>query len=178
MPKTSLEETVKLAKNGNADAIATLIAACLPTIRREASRAVYPGLDFEDAVQEGMIGLYNAVQTYKVEEDASFQTYATVCIHNAVATAGKTARAKKHGPLNSSQPITDETSTYGPEDLTIQKEQYQNALKRIETKLSSFERQVLKFYLEGKTYLEIAEICDTTQKAVDNAMQRLRRKLK
>ncbi len=178
MPKTSLEETVKLAKKGDADAIATLFATCLPTIRREASRAVYPGLDFEDAVQEGMIGLYKAVQTYKPEEEASFKTYATVCIHNAVASAGKIARAKKHGPLNSSRPITDEPSTYGPEDIAIQKEQYQNALKRIATKLSSFEQQVLKLYLEGKPYSEIAEICGTTQKAVDNAMQRLRRKLK
>ena len=172
------EEYICLAKDGSTKALAAVITELLPAVRGEAARVVYPGLDFEDAMQEGFIGLYRAIQTYSKREEASFKTYATVCIHNAVVSAGKKARAKKHRPLNYATEMVEDISVIGPEEVTIQKEQYDMLIECIRTKLSVLEQKALRLYIEGKSYSEIAVQCGITPKAVDNAMQRLRRKLK
>jgi RNA polymerase sigma factor, sigma-70 family len=171
-------QTVNLAKNGDARAMAVIAADMLPAIRRAAVRVTFPGLELDDAMQEGFIGLYHAVQTYREDTEASFKTYATVCIRNAVNSAGKKARAKKHAPLNFSVQIDEDFPELGPEEIAIQKEQYEALINNIATMLSVMEKDVLSAYIEGKSYSEIALQCGASIKAIDNAVQRIRKKLK
>lgn len=165
------------AKAGNEAALAALIARFMPVVRRYARRAAGPGLDFEDAVQEGIIGLFAAIESWRPGQGAGFPTYATVCIRNAVATAQKAARRKKHAPLNQSVPIPDNESVPGPEQRAIDAEQLQLVLQRARDSLSPLEKQVLRLYLDGYSYAEIAGRLNRSSKTVDNALARIRRKL-
>lgn len=173
-----MEDLVAQARQGQDGALAAVIAKMLPVIHGAAGRAVCPGLDFDDAVQEGLIGLFHAMQAFDCTAAASFKTYGSVCIQNAISSAGKKARAKKHSPLNDYLPIDEEVTAVGPEDLAIENEQYQAALQSINTLLSPFEKQVLTLHMEGRSYTQIAKQCGRPVKSVDNAMQRLRKKLK
>ena len=178
MTESTLEELAFAARGGDSAALAAVIAKMLPAVHRAAARAVCPGLDFDDAVQEGLIGLFHAIQTFDGEKAASFKTYGGVCVQNAVASAGRRARAKKHSPLSDYLPIDQELTQAGPEDLAIENERYEAALRSIDRLLSPFEKRVLRLHMEGRSYGEIARLCDRSEKSVDNAMQRLRRKLK
>lgn len=178
MTESTLEELVLTARGGDSGALAAVIAKMLPALHRAAARAVCPGLDFDDAVQEGLIGLFHAIQTFDEQRNASFRTYGGVCVQNAVATAGRRARAKKHSPLSDYLPIDGELTQMGPEDMAIENERYEAAVQSIERLLSPFEKQVLHLHMEGHSYGEIARLSGRSEKSVDNAMQRLRRKLK
>ena len=112
-----LSMQIEQARNGDEQAIAGLIARQMPQIRSLAAKAVRPGLDFDDAVQEGIIGLFSALETFDAQKGAAFATYANVCVQNAIVSAVRAAGRSKHAPLNTSVPYTETESTPGPEAI-------------------------------------------------------------
>ena len=102
-----LSMQIEQARNGDEQAIAGLIARQMPQIRSLAAKAVRPGLDFDDAVQEGIIGLFSALETFDAQKGAAFATYANVCVQNAIVSAVRAAGRSKHAPLNTSVPYTE-----------------------------------------------------------------------
>lgn len=171
-------ELLQQAKAGQEAALAAVLAHMMPVIRSHAAAGVCPGLDLDDAVQEGIIGLFAVIRSYRPGEGASFGTYAGRCIQNAIRTARRAAGRKKHGPLNQSVPLSEEDTTPGPEELAIQNEQLQDTLQTIQTRLSPFEQEVLELFLSGCNYEQIAQALGRSPKSVENALSRLRRKLK
>lgn len=173
-----LSMQIEQARNGDEQAIAGLIARQMPQIRSLAAKAVRPGLDFDDAVQEGIIGLFSALETFDAQKGAAFATYANVCVQNAIVSAVRAAGRSKHAPLNTSVPYTETESTPGPEELVMQSERYTQTMQSIDTRLSALEKQVLALFLDGCSYGEIGARLNLSEKAVDNALQRVRAKLK
>ena len=150
------------------------------------------GGDSEDLIQEGMLGLLSAVRSFQSDKAASFRTYAEVCIKSRLISAVRTASSGKHSPLNSY--ISFETPSFdgiadfssatavgmpqsNPEDVLISREELQEHLDTAKGQLSGFEAKVLSFYLDGLSYQEIAAQVKRSPKSVDNAVQRIRRKL-
>ncbi|HEU4797449.1 MAG TPA: RNA polymerase sporulation sigma factor SigH, partial [bacterium] len=149
--------------------------------------------DREDIVQEGMIGLYKAIRDYDLDREASFRGFAELCITRQIITAIKTATRQKHIPLNSyislNKPIYDEDSdrtlldvissikVSDPEELVINQEASATMRERIRKNLSELECRVLTAYLEGKSYQEMANELNRHVKSIDNALQRVKRKL-
>lgn len=146
------------------------------------------GGDSEDLIQEGMLGLLSAIREYDPEKGASFKTYAEVCIHNRIQSAIRSAGRKKHAPLNDGIPLddvlSDESKSQGaqyfqrsPEEQVLARET-ENEFSSIYSRcLSRFEAGILDLYLDGLSYQEIAVSTGRNIKAVDNAIQRIRRKL-
>ena len=145
------------------------------------------GGDSEDLIQEGMIGLLSAIREYDPAKGASFKTFAQVCIHHRIQTAVRSAGQKKHRPLNDCIPLedvlSDESQSLGtrfshpsPEEQVLARETEQE-FSTYPRYLSKFETRVAELYLEGLSYQEIADVLDRNIKAVDNAIQRIRRKL-
>ncbi len=142
------------------------------------------GGDSEDLIQEGMVGLLMAIRTYEPQRGSSFRTYAEICIRNRIRSAVRAASRDKHSPLNTSVPLEDPLlPTAGaegqtdPEQLYIRRENLQEWREQVYVCLSRLERQVLERYLEGFSYAEIATQLNRPAKSVDNAIQRIRRKL-
>ena len=145
------------------------------------------GGDGEDLIQEGMFGLLSAVRTYNPEKDVRFRTYAEHCIRRRLYSAIRSASSFKHSPLNNHIPLEfpalDENNTQGtyflrdPEELLIARERVGELRHRLINRLSSLERKVLVLYLEGMKYEDMAAELHITSKSVDNAVQRIRRKL-
>ena len=188
------EEIVGLAKNGNVDGLEYLINKYKNFVRAKARTYFLIGADREDIIQEGMIGLYNEIVDYRVDRQASFRAFAEICVTRQIITAIKTATRQKHIPLNSyvslNKPVFDEDSertlaevvpTTGksgnPEDLFINQENLMDIESTMHRILSPLEQQVVNLYLEGKSYVEIAQDLDRHVKSVDNALQRVKRKL-
>ncbi len=170
---------IEQARQGDEASLAAIIARLLPCIHVQAAKASCPGLDTEDAVQEGIIALFRAVQRYSFEKNASFETYATQCVVNALADAQKAAKRKKHSPLNESVPLEQDTAlSAGPEEIAIQNEEYHLAMHKIHTRLSAFEKEVFLLFLDGYSYSAIAQKLEKPAKTVANAMMRVRRKMK
>lgn len=177
---TSLDKLVLSARQGDDNAFAALAAALMPAIRARAVALACANMDADDLVQEGMLALLSAVHTYQVGSEASFQTFAGVCIRNRMLSAlrkangGKSVRTQDTVPLEADLPAPELTvEAYG--DL---REECETLLRRVDTRLSSNERTVLYLFLSGLSYREIAERLGKTPKSVDNALQRVRRKLK
>jgi len=163
--------------------LAQLIKAFMPLIQKKAKNVSVSGLDYDDLVQEGLIGLFNALETFDSTRGVSFSTYAITCINNCVADAIKKAARKKHLPLSGYLSLSEDdenmlTSGYTPEDIAIANEEYTALQNKINDDLSDFERDVLALYLEGYDYIAVAQKLNTTPKSVDNALQRARNKLK
>ena len=151
------------------------------------------GGDREDLIQEGMIGLYKAVRDFNPDKNISFKTFADVCITRQILTAIRTANRNKHTPLNASisinAPVFDDdsgatilniiqsTSISNPEELYIIDESLKEIKNEISKKLSGFENTVLELYLDGLSYVEISEKTDKSIKSIDNALQRIKKKL-
>lgn len=169
---------VKQARGGSEQALAWLIARQMPQIRSLAAKAARPGMDYEDAIQEGIIGLYSALCTFDEGKGASFSTYACICVQNAVASAVRASQRVKHAPLNYAAPYCEEQSVPDPEELLLQSERMASTLHSIETRLSPMEKQVLYLFIQGCSYAQIAHRLSVNEKAVDNALQRVRLKLK
>lgn len=176
--KDEFSVQIEQARLGDEQALAAVLSRQMPQIRTLAAKAVGPGLDYDDAVQEGLIGLLSALRTFSEEKGASFSTYANACVQNAIASAVRRAQRKKHAPLNTSVPYTEQESAPGPEELLMQSEQYNQTMQSIDTRLSAMEKQVLGLFLDGCSYSVIARRLEITEKAVDNALQRVRLKLK
>lgn len=188
------EEVVALAQQDGEDAaLEYLLNKYKNFVRAKARSYFLIGADHEDIVQEGMIGLYKAIRDFKPEKLSSFRAFAELCITRQIITAIKTATRQKHIPLNSyvslNKPIYDDESdrtlldviTEGrvanPEDMLISQEDVGLIEDKIGQMLSSLEREVLSAYLDGKSYQEIAQELDRHVKSIDNALQRVKRKL-
>ena len=174
------------ARQGDEAALAGIIARMMPVVNAAAARAVCPGLEFEDAVQEGLVGLFCAVRTYKGGAGTAFSTYAAACVRNAVNSAaraafgGAAASRRKHEVLNRAVPIEAAPSTQAksPQACAEESEAYRAAVRTIHTRLSPREKSVLALFMAGASYGQIARRLHLTPKAVDNALQRVRAKLK
>ncbi len=172
------EDTIIDARNGIALAQEEIVSASIATIRKLALSYVTEGIDFDDLEQEGLIGLFAAVDSYKAGMGAEFSTYAYRCIVNGMLTAVKKARRKKHEPLNSAKPLSEFVKTPSTEELAVFNEQYRQLKQIIYTELSELERRVLFAVIDGIDYVEIAKRCDVSVKSVDNALYRARNKLR
>jgi RNA polymerase sporulation-specific sigma factor len=187
------EEIVGLAQEGDDNAQEYLINKYKNFVRAKARSYFLIGADREDIIQEGMIGLYKAIRDFRGDKLASFRAFAELCITRQIITAIKTATRQKHIPLNSyvslNKPIYDEDSDRtlldiisgskitDPEELIISREEFDGIEEKMEEILSSLEWQVLMSYLEGKSYQEIAIDLKRHVKSIDNALQRVKRKL-
>ena len=171
-------DLIARAQSGDEAALAALIARMMPAIRRGAAGCTVPGLDFEDAVQEGLIGLFDAVRRYDAGRGVPFAPFAAACIAHAQQDAVRAATRKKHAPLNNSVPLPEDSPTPGPEELAIAGEAVDDVIRRMETALSPFERQALLCAIDGRSPAETARLLGRTAKAVENALARARRKLR
>jgi len=187
------ESTVNLAKEGDSSAQEYLIKKYKNFVRSKARSYFLIGADKEDIIQEGMIGLFKAIRDYQPDKIASFRSFAELCITRQIITAIKTATRQKHIPLNSyvslNRPVFDEESdrtlidilsgrnNVDPEALLISREEVKNIESKIGEMLSELEWEVLTSYIQGKSYQEIAEDLDRHVKSIDNALQRVKRKL-
>lgn len=176
-----------LAVSGDRIAEECLAARYSRLVRVCARPYFLAGGDSEDLIQEGMIGLLSAIRGFCPEKEASFRTYAEVCIRNRLCSAVKAAARGKHSPLNDSVPFSvtslDEASCGArpqhmddPEDMLISREDRENQMSVLHSKLSGFEKTVLEFYLDGQSCREIARQTGRSVKSVENAVQRIRRK--
>lgn len=192
-PSMEDEQIVELAKTGNTFAEEYLINKYKNFVRAKARSYFLIGADKEDIIQEGMIGLYKAIRDFRSDKLASFRAFAELCITRQIITAIKTATRQKHIPLNSyislNKPIYDEdsdrtlldiisgTRITDPEELIIDREEFYDIEEKMGKILSSLEWEVLMYYLEGKSYQEIAIDLNRHVKSIDNALQRVKRKL-
>lgn len=166
------------AAQGDASAEETLIRRYYHLIRSCIRPLFLSGGDSEDLMQEGLLGLLSAIRAYRPEEEAAFKTFAEVCIRSRLLSAVRAAGRAKHRPLNTSLPLEErEAEPTDPEALIIARESFEERLHQLSTQLSDFERQVLLRYLNGLSYSEIAALTHRSAKSVDNAVQRIRRKL-
>lgn len=187
------EDVIQEARAGNEKALEYLINKYKSFVRAKARTYFLIGADREDIIQEGMIGLFKAIRDYKGDKLSSFRAFAELCITRQIITAIKTATRQKHIPLNSyvslNKPIFDEESDRtlmdviseenisDPEELVINREEFLGIENKMGEILSSLEWEVLTSYLEGKSYQEIADDLDRHVKSIDNALQRVKRKL-
>lgn len=187
------ESIVFMAKDGDVVALEFLINKYKNFVRAKARTYFLVGADHEDIIQEGMIGLYKAIRDYRSDKLASFRAFAELCITRQIITAIKTATRQKHIPLNSyvslNKPVFDEesdrtlldivttTKITNPEQLLISQEEVADIEQKMAELLSGLEKEVVALYLEGKSYQEIAKQLDRHVKSVDNALQRIKRKL-
>ncbi|WP_245680583.1 RNA polymerase sporulation sigma factor SigH [Bacillus marinisedimentorum] len=187
------DEIVRLVHAGNSDALDYLIHKYKNFVRAKARSYFLIGADREDIVQEGMIGLYKAIRDYKGDKLSSFKAFAELCITRQIITAIKTATRQKHIPLNSyvslDKPIYDEesdrtlldvisgTKVLDPEELFINQEEFDDIEDKMTELLSDLERKVLMLYLDGRSYQEISVDLNRHVKSIDNALQRVKRKL-
>jgi len=187
------EEIVGYAREGDDVALEYLINKYKNFVRAKARSYFLIGADREDIIQEGMIGLYKAIRDFRHDKLASFRAFAELCITRQIITAIKTATRQKHIPLNSyislNKPIYDEdsdrtlldilsgTRITDPEELIVSREEFDDIEERMGKILSDLEWKVLMSYLEGKSYQEIAGELERHVKSIDNALQRVKRKL-
>jgi len=187
------EEIVLVAQRGEEDALEYLLYKYKNFVRSKARSYFLIGADKEDIVQEGMIGLYKAVRDFNPDKLSSFHAFAELCITRQIITAIKTATRQKHIPLNSyislNKPVYDEdsdrtlldvippSSDQDPQELLVNRENRQAIESKIGELLSDLEWEVLTYYLQDKSYQEIAEMLRRHVKSIDNALQRVKRKL-
>jgi RNA polymerase sporulation-specific sigma factor len=187
------EQIVEDARAGDEQALEYLIYKYKNFVRAKARSYFLIGADREDIIQEGMIGLYKAIRDFRQDKLSSFRAFAELCITRQIITAIKTATRQKHIPLNSyvslNKPIYDDesertlldvlsgTRISNPEELVISQEDFNSIECKIEELLSDLEWNVLSSYLQGKSYQEIAADLNRHVKSIDNALQRVKRKL-
>lgn len=190
--KLSDEDLVEKFKSGDKNALEYLIDKYKELVNMKVSKYFMIGSEKEDIIQEGLIGLYKAAKSYSPDKQNSFKTFANMCVERQLITAIKSSNRQKHMPLNSYLSLNasayendEETSlldTYDAHQIedpleTITKQEYYKSVEEaIDKNLSSFEKQVLARYMQGESYIQIAEKLDTPVKSVDNAIQRIRKK--
>lgn len=169
------------AQGGDDAALSQLILQLMPMVRRQAARYRLPGMEGEDLVQEGLLGLLKALRLYDPAQ-SQFFTFASLCVASQMASAARLALSCKSRPLRDYAPLDGQHSTLetaaSPEEHAILSEQMKELEINIATLLSGFEQQTLRLYLSGLSYQQIATLQHTSAKAVDNALQRVRRKLR
>jgi RNA polymerase sporulation-specific sigma factor len=186
---------IALAKAGNADAYDRLVRRYYGFVRLKASSYFLAGGDSDDLIQEGLVGLYKAIRDYRTDRESSFRNFAELCITRQIITAVKTATRNKHTPLNQylsfssspaggsgdSEPTLDEmipgSSVHDPVNQVISSEELRALVACISTTLSDLESRVLALYLDGRSYEEVGQRLGCDCKTVDNALQRVKRKV-
>jgi len=187
------EQLLDLIREGDDKALEYLINKYKNFVRANARTYFLVGADREDIIQEGMIGLYKAIRDYKGDKLLSFRGFAEICIRRQIITAVKTATRQKHIPLNSyislNKPVFDDESDRtlmdiigedvisDPEEMIINREEFAGIEEKMAEILSRLEWEVLSLYLQGKSYQEISEELTRHVKSIDNALQRVKRKL-
>lgn len=187
------EEIVKKAKEGDAQCMEILIKRYKKFIQLKAKSYFLIGADKEDIYQEGLIGLYKAVRDYKSEKLSTFKGFAELCITRQIITAIKAATRQKHIPLNTyislNKPVYDDESDKtlldimeslkmsDPEELFVDREQINEIEQHVLENLSKYEKIVLHYYVIGRSYQQIAYLLNRQPKSIDNAIQRIKRKL-
>ena len=184
------EELCRLAASGNRDAEETLVTRYNRLVRTCARPFFLAGGDSEDLTQEGMVGLIKAVREYDAGKAASFRTFAEICIRSRLYSVLRAAARDKHLPLNQSVPLDTpffDSNSYtsgsgdlaqgNPETFLIERERTAALLAGVRKQLSEFEAKILGYYLDGLSCREIAETVGKPPKSVDNAVQRIRRKV-
>ena len=186
------DDVVVLVQQGDGEALEYLLDKYKNFVRGRARSYFLVGADHEDIVQEGMIGLYKSIRDFRPDKQSSFRAFAELCVKRQIITAIKTATRQKHVPLNSyvslNKPLYGEESdrtlldviegrVTNPEELFIGQEDMSHIQEQIGTVLSDLEQQVLAAFLDGKSYQEIAEMLGRHVKSIDNALQRVKRKL-
>lgn len=184
------EELIKKVQNGDAEAENELLSRYKDLVVKISRSFYIVGGDLEDIIQEGMIGLYNAIKNYHDDKEASFKTFAVICIKHKIQGAIKKSQSNKNKPLSSAVSIqsfdSDGEEFYPiefvldntPAKIAIEKENLKDLKENIKSSLSKLEFKVLKLYLEGYSYREIAEILNIQQKAIDNSLSRIKQKLR
>lgn len=187
--KAGDNELIKLARNGDKKALETILLRYKPLVHKKSQPYYLAGGDDDDIVQEGLIGLYKAVMDFDSEKFPLFNVFAGVCVERRIISAVKKAARMKHSPLNSYVSLSgdddDEGYTQGdipddgrdPEKIIIDRESAQGLEGKINSVLSPFELKVLLCHLNGKSYKDTAAATGKDVKAVDNAMQRIKKKL-
>ncbi len=186
------EDLINIIKSGDKLALDFLINKYKELVNMKVSKFFMIGAEKEDIIQEGLIGLFKAVKSYNPEKQNSFKTFANLCIERQLITAIKTSNRQKHMPLNSYLSLN--TSAYendeeadlldifdahkveDPLETITKQEYYSSVEKAIDKSLSDFEKQVLNRYMQGESYMQIAEKLETPIKSIDNAIQRIRKK--
>lgn len=194
---TKDEDLIEIIKSGDKYALDYLIDRYKELVNIKVSKYYIIGAERDDIVQEGLIGLFKAIKCYKPDQQNSFKSFANMCIERQLITAIKTSNRQKHMPLNSYLSLnmsaydedgnndSNDTSIMevfnsslieDPLDTITKKEYYTSVENAIDKSLSGFERQVLNRYINGESYVEIAQKLDTPIKSIDNAIQRIRKK--
>ena len=189
------EELITLFRDGDQEAMEMLLNKYKEMVLRKAKSMYILGGDSDDLIQEGMLGLFKAVRDYDCGRDASFRTFAQLCVTRQLYTAVKASSRKKHLPLNTaislSRPMREDgeeeeefldcleaDASSNPEVYLIGQEEMERLEEKIEKELSAFEKQVLELHLTGMGYVEIAHVLNRDEKSTDNALQRIRTKLR
>ncbi len=186
------EELIAKIRLGDMKAQNYLLEKYKSLVNMKANRFFLVGAEDDDMVQEGMIGLFKAIQSFDLEKNNSFKTFANLCIERQLITAIKTSNRQKHIPLNSSFSlntaaydenedtsvieILDTNVVEDPLDTITKREYMEFVESRIEKNLSGFEKQVLNRYIQGESYIDIANKLNSPVKSIDNAIQRIRKK--
>jgi RNA polymerase sporulation-specific sigma factor len=186
---------IALAKQGNAGAYDRLVRRYYGFVRLKASSYFLAGGDADDLIQEGLVGLYKAIRDYRSDRESSFRNFAELCITRQIITAVKTATRNKHTPLNGyvsfsstpagssgeGEPTLDEVlpgaPVWDPVNQVISSEELSSLVACLSTVLSELESRVLSLYLDGHSYVVIGEMLGCDCKTVDNALQRVKRKV-
>ncbi len=196
-PQPQVEDCylIALAKQGHADAYDRIVRRYYGFVRLKASSYFLAGGDADDLIQEGLVGLYKAVRDYRSDRESSFRNFAELCITRQIITAVKTATRNKHTPLNQyisfssnpaggageAEPTLDEilpgSSVHDPVNQVISSEELRALVACITTALSELESRVLALYLDGHSYEEVGRRLRCDCKTVDNALQRVKRKV-
>ena len=186
------EMLVKLSAEGDLIATEYILARYKNLVRSRARMYFLAGADKEDLIQEGMIGLFKAIRDYDESKEASFYHFAELCINRQIYSAIEASNRKKHAPLNSYISFYSDSNEDGvavedllgadflsnPEEVVIAQESQEILLQKLRAKLSKFEQNVLDDYLSGMNYQQIAEKMGKSPKAIDNALQRIKGKMK
>ncbi|MGL4606081.1 MAG: RNA polymerase sporulation sigma factor SigH [Eubacteriaceae bacterium] len=187
------KEIVEKAQAGDKEAELYILQKFRKDVLRKARSYFLVGGDHEDLIQEGMIGLLKAIWDYRSDRDAGFGTFANLCIERQIQMAINTANRQKHMPLNNSvsiyTPISDkdtevsiidqlpEKTNEEPSAKLIMEEELKHLLNEVRRELSDFEKKVLSYYIQGASYCEISQALSCSNKSVDNALQRVKKKL-
>ena len=180
------EELLRMMRNGKSEVADYLVDKYKYLVRQKARALYLAGGDQEDLIQEGMLGLFKAIQGYQEDREASFATFAALCIVRQPYTANAMSKRQKHQPLNSfvslSEPVSEQElrliDEETPEEILINRENLDRIHEKIRKILSPFEYEVLQLYLKGYGYQQIARQMQKPPKAIDNALQRIRSKVR
>lgn len=184
------EELITQIRAQDREAMDFLLDKYRNVVKRETREIYIIGADSEDLMQEGMIGLFKAIQVYNKDKNCSFHTFAVLCVKRQICTAVTSSNRKKHYPLNhyisfysqdgeNNSAVMDlpAEDNSNPEANLLMQEKMGGLVNKMDTILSKYERRVLELYLEGLSYSKIAEHLGKSEKSIDNAIQRIRKKL-